>query len=82
MGTIPARLLRRLSSLQVLNLGNNKMTGTLPVEIEHLSNLRTLTLDANSWIGVIPTQLGAIESLGTLAVFLASKLATTNLTLL
>ena len=64
-GSVPTRLLRRMSSLQVLNLGTNKLSGTLPIELEALSNLKTLVLSANSWTGAIPSQLGAVDSLGT-----------------
>ena len=64
-GTIPTRMLRHMSSLNILNLGNNKLTGTLPIELESFSNLKVLKLNSNSLVGAVPTQLGAISTLST-----------------
>jgi hypothetical protein len=62
-GTIPKRMLMDMTSLQVLNLRQNELTGTLPVELEYPSGLKTLDLSTNVFIGAIPTQLGTLVSL-------------------
>ena len=49
-----------------LVLTNNKLTGTLPVEIGNLTQLTELSLHSNAMRGNIPEEIGEIDSLRTL----------------
>lgn len=40
--------------LRVLNLGNNKFTGSIPISMGTLTSLRSLNLRSNRLSGIIP----------------------------
>lgn len=61
-GTIPMALMQ-LTSLQILNLNNNQLTGSIPVELAGLKKLLGLHMYGNSLSGVIPSQLGELSQL-------------------
>jgi Leucine-rich repeat (LRR) protein len=46
-----------------INLGNNRLTGTIPTELGNLSKLTYLNLSYNSLTGPIPTELGNLSEL-------------------
>ena len=50
-------------SVTELILGNNQLTGTLPVELGNLANLKTLFFRYNQLTGTIPTELGNLTHL-------------------
>ena len=65
-GEIPSEL-AQLSSLELLDLGANRLSGEIPPELGGLSNLVTLWLGNNQLSGGIPpelAQLTKLESLG------------------
>ena len=49
-----------------IDLDDNELTGTIPVELGGLSNLGTLTLWSNELTGSIPVELGGLPNLETL----------------
>ena len=52
-----------LSSLTVLSLGGNQLTGNIPAELGDLSSLWDLNLSNNQLTGPIPAELGDLSSL-------------------
>ncbi|KAM0066537.1 putative protein kinase RLK-Pelle-LRR-XII-1 family [Helianthus debilis subsp. tardiflorus] len=62
-GKIPIQLLQ-LSSLSItLDLSQNNLFGSLPIEVGNLNMLTTLNLSDNSFSGNIPSSLGGCSSL-------------------
>ena len=62
-GTVPAAL-GELSSLEMLNLGDNKqLTGRIPATLGNLTNLQYLFLYSNKLSGNIPAELGKLAKL-------------------
>ncbi|MGD1148576.1 MAG: leucine-rich repeat domain-containing protein, partial [Thermoanaerobaculaceae bacterium] len=51
------------TTVQVLNLRNNNLVGTLPASLSSLKNLLYLDLSQNQLSGSIPTQLGTLMNL-------------------
>ncbi|XP_044970939.1 probable LRR receptor-like serine/threonine-protein kinase At3g47570 [Hordeum vulgare subsp. vulgare] len=62
-GDLPSSIAELSKTLQVLMLGANKISGTIPQEIEHLTNLERLSIDNNLLSGSIPYALGNLEKL-------------------
>jgi len=62
-GPIPGGMLMGLEKLQMLSLGKNDLTGTVPTEIENLQALRTLHLDENKLISSLPMELYKLTNL-------------------
>ncbi|XP_051194444.1 receptor kinase-like protein Xa21 [Lolium perenne] len=62
-GPIPGELLRSLRNLEALDLGQNRLTGSIPSDISSLANLRLLVLEFNNLTGEIPWQIGRLGSL-------------------
>ena len=56
------------SLLQLVDLGSNKLTGTLPVELFQLPKLRILSLMKNSFSGSIPEALCELSQLQVLSL--------------
>ncbi|KAH9659704.1 lrrnt 2 domain-containing protein [Citrus sinensis] len=56
-GSLPISI-GNLSSLQLLNLRNNRMVGIIPVSIQNCSNLNVLDMGENVFVGDIPTWMG------------------------
>jgi len=54
---------RDLNNLTYLDLSNNQLAGSIPVEIGDLSNLNELWLSNNQFIGDIPPELGDLSNL-------------------
>lgn len=65
-GSIPPELgsLNALRSLTIV--GNDDLTGEIPVELSNLVNLVNLYIQSNSVTGPIPPQLGQLENLNVL----------------
>jgi len=63
-GTIPS--LTGMSTLTVLGLGRNWLTGTLPADIGGLTKLNTLGVERNRLSGTIPASLSSITTLSNL----------------
>eukprot|EP01025_Chloroclados_australasicus_P045957 TRINITY_DN5070_c1_g1_i5.p2 TRINITY_DN5070_c1_g1~~TRINITY_DN5070_c1_g1_i5.p2 ORF type:complete len:307 (-),score=34.45 TRINITY_DN5070_c1_g1_i5:386-1306(-) len=61
-GTIPAEL-SELTSLTLLELGQNSLLGTIPPELSSLTSLTYLSMFRNSLSGTIPVQLSVLASL-------------------
>lgn len=51
------------STLEILDLGYNKLTGNLPDSLGYLNNLRYLELWSNSFTGSIPNSIGNLSYL-------------------
>ncbi|KAJ1378803.1 Leucine-rich repeat [Sesbania bispinosa] len=62
-GSIPKCLTRRNSTLRVLNLAGNKLTGYISDTISSSCNLRSLDLNGNLLSGVIPKSLSNCQKL-------------------
>ncbi|XP_071700345.1 probable LRR receptor-like serine/threonine-protein kinase At1g12460 [Rutidosis leptorrhynchoides] len=62
-GDIPTSIVTQCSGLKVLNMGYNRLTGEIPVEISNLTKLTVIKLGNNSISSEIPEQLGSIELL-------------------
>ncbi|KAG2630646.1 hypothetical protein PVAP13_3KG540100 [Panicum virgatum] len=60
--------LQGLSSLQILELASNKLTGNIPSWLGNLSSLVYLSLKYNSLVGQIPESLGNLELLQILSL--------------
>lgn len=54
-GTIPKYIGLLHDRLEVLDLGNNSLIGTIPAEVGQLTSLKVLKLDGNKLGGTIPT---------------------------
>ena len=66
-GQIPTEL-GKLTSLQILGLGDNQLSGAIPAELGSLSNLQTLGLGDNQLNGAIPAELGGLSNLRSLGL--------------
>nr|GEW95882.1 probable inactive receptor kinase At4g23740 [Tanacetum cinerariifolium] len=53
-GPIPPNTLSRLSSLQILSLRSNGLTGPFPFDFSNLTNLTSLYLQSNEFYGPLP----------------------------
>lgn len=51
------------SSLRLLHLGENRLSGKLSSDIASLSNLEILTVNGNIMTGRLPTELGLLGAL-------------------
>ncbi|WCJ30095.1 Receptor kinase-like protein Xa21 [Euphorbia peplus] len=67
-GIIP-REIGNLSSLILLNLGNNNLEGFLPKTIQKLSNLQGISLSSNRMQGTIPYELCSLRSLNGIYIY-------------
>ncbi|XP_077242882.1 receptor protein kinase-like protein ZAR1 [Tasmannia lanceolata] len=52
-----------LSSLRHINLNNNKLYGSLPIQLFNAQNLISLVLFGNSFSGSVPTEIGKLSNL-------------------
>ncbi len=67
-GSIPDNF-RTLRRLTVLAAGNNRLSGTLPIQtLQSLDSLRTLNLGGNSFTGSIPAELSQLRRLRVLSL--------------
>ncbi|CAM0943759.1 unnamed protein product [Alopecurus aequalis] len=67
-GELPTSLANLSKSLEVLDLGSNHISGTIPDNIDNLLNLTMLFLDGNLLTGKIPSTLGHLSNLGALVL--------------
>ena len=67
-GTIPTEL-ADLLNLQVLWLGDWRLTGAIPAELGRLTNLESLFLTGSDVSGAIPAELGNLTGLRELVLF-------------
>lgn len=62
-GEIPTLYLEKLTSLQLLNLGENQLSGSLDTRIGQLTELRGLHLNLNNMRGQLPSEIGKLTLL-------------------
>jgi Leucine-rich repeat (LRR) protein len=62
-GSVPRSVGNLSTSLIDIDLGNNRISGTIPVEIFCLQNLQSLAMDKNLLSGVIPSVIGNLDKL-------------------
>ena len=55
--------LTNLRALQILDVSNNRMIGTIPTELGRLKVLEELYLHGNLFSGTLPTDIGRVKSL-------------------
>ncbi len=63
VGKAKSVALQAASDLDVLDLGNNNLTGPIPDEIKNLQFLRVLLLDSNAFTGDLPASLRTLSRL-------------------
>ncbi|KAL1547937.1 putative inactive receptor kinase [Salvia divinorum] len=66
IGPIPPSTLGRLSSLRVLSLRSNRLSGPLPDDLSNLKSLRNVYLQGNQLSGEFPTSLSELTRLNRL----------------
>jgi hypothetical protein len=57
-GVIPEELIQGAPNIEMLAVGNNRLSGTIPTTLGAKPLLRDLQLFGNSFQGIIPTELG------------------------
>jgi Leucine-rich repeat (LRR) protein len=62
-GRFPKQSLERLFNLEVLNLGGNEFTGTIPNVFDFIHRLTHLHLNNNKFEGAIPDSLGHLSGI-------------------
>ncbi|KAF2305443.1 hypothetical protein GH714_005328 [Hevea brasiliensis] len=62
-GEIPEEI-GSLVALQNLNLGNNGLKGTIPINLFNCSSLQSLSLDDIGLTGTMPSEIGELRNLG------------------
>ncbi|KAF7013594.1 hypothetical protein CFC21_027663 [Triticum aestivum] len=62
-GSLPRSVGNLSASLQRINVGNNQIVGTIPIEIFNLASLQMLAMDQNLLSGVIPSVVGNLDQL-------------------
>ncbi|CAI0449824.1 unnamed protein product [Linum tenue] len=62
-GSIPSNTLSRLSSLQILSLRSNGISGDFPQDFSNLRNLTSLYLQSNKFTGSLPSDFSVWNSL-------------------
>lgn len=60
--------LNEIGRVAIINLGQNNLTGVLPIELKNLKSLNTLWLNQNAITGFIPKELGELQLLERLAL--------------
>ncbi|KAM0018097.1 putative protein kinase RLK-Pelle-LRR-III family [Helianthus debilis subsp. tardiflorus] len=67
-GEIPSNTIGKLTSLRVLSLGHNTLSGEIPSDFSNLNFLTTLYLDHNNFSGNIPSSFSTLSYLTTFDV--------------
>ncbi|KAK2979734.1 hypothetical protein RJ640_024707 [Escallonia rubra] len=69
-GVLPGSIANLSSKLETLNLGSNKISGSIPQEIGNLNNLSLLVIQDNMMSGSIPESIGKLSKLEELAIMI------------
>ncbi|KAK2987196.1 hypothetical protein RJ640_029081 [Escallonia rubra] len=69
-GVLPGSIANLSSKLETLNLGSNKISGSIPQEIGNLNNLSLLVIQENMISGSIPESIGKLSKLEELAIMI------------
>ncbi|VAI89588.1 unnamed protein product [Triticum turgidum subsp. durum] len=67
-GVLPSAVAGLSKSIEVLLLRSNKISGTIPHEIEHLTGLKLLYMERNFLTGNLPESLGNLPNLFVLSL--------------
>lgn len=62
-GEIPVNTISRISTLQILSLRSNRISGNFPADFANLKNLSMLYLQFNDFSGPLPTDFSAWKNL-------------------
>ena len=68
-GVLPDSISNLSTSLQILQLARNKITGPIPKDIGNLISLQDLELSSNSFTGYLPSSMSRLKNLALLYVF-------------
>ena len=69
-GSIPESMLKDMPNLEYLDVGDNKLAGSLPVALFELPQLRYIHVRNNTLTGSFPTNMASMAHLGTYFVIL------------
>ncbi|TKW01244.1 hypothetical protein SEVIR_8G167800v4 [Setaria viridis] len=67
-GVLPDSLSNLSTTMAALYLDTNKISGTIPKDIDNLINLQALGLDNNYFTGTLPSSIGRLQNLQILSV--------------
>ncbi|CAL4957237.1 unnamed protein product [Urochloa decumbens] len=65
-GKLPSSLANLTTNLQLLNIGNNYISGAIPPEIGNFAGLQVIVFQTNLFTGVIPESIGKLTQLSQL----------------
>ncbi|KAJ0537673.1 putative transferase, protein kinase RLK-Pelle-LRR-III family [Helianthus annuus] len=67
-GEIPVNTIGNLTALQILSLRKNRLSGSIPADIDSCSDLRQLNLQNNQFSGALPAALFRLSNINNLDI--------------
>ncbi|TVU32317.1 hypothetical protein EJB05_24042, partial [Eragrostis curvula] len=68
-GVLPGSIVNLSTSMKLLNLWDNMISGQIPQEIGNLVNLTIIRMNQNNFIGTIPASIGRLDKLSILYLY-------------
>ncbi|RCV29717.1 hypothetical protein SETIT_6G034700v2 [Setaria italica] len=68
-GVLPGSIANLSTSMEVLSIWGNMVSGQIPQEISNLVNLNTIAMNLNKLTGIIPTSIGKLNKLSKLILY-------------